>query len=80
MRSDPLPKVISGVSELDKLESFILDLLALKICQNEEQIQAALTMTMLDATETNPFALASEALKKLQGRKMINVSSFLPTV
>ncbi|CAD5231924.1 unnamed protein product [Bursaphelenchus xylophilus] len=69
MRYDELPEIVSGMADIAKLESFILDLLALKVCKNEEDIQAALRMSFLE--DEDAIKMISEALERLIKMGMI---------
>ncbi|CAD5224430.1 unnamed protein product [Bursaphelenchus okinawaensis] len=69
MRYDDLPAIVSGMSDIHKLESFILDLLALKVCKTEEEVQAALRMSFLE--DEDAVKIISEALRRLTLMGMI---------
>lgn len=74
MRTAPLPPITSGLNESAKLESFVLDLLALKLCKTEEDLQLALRKSIFEGEAPNWLTLVKESLETLKSRQMITVS------
>ncbi|KAI6190051.1 hypothetical protein M3Y97_00075000 [Aphelenchoides bicaudatus] len=72
MRQSKLPEIVSGMNSIELLESFLLDLLALKICKNKAELQDALKSTLYNDTDENQSAFMEEAVKSLISKKMLN--------
>lgn len=73
MRRSKLPEIVSGMNSVESLESFILDLLNLKICKTTNEVCAALQSTLYQATSEHQDEIVGRALKSLLSKKFITV-------
>ncbi|KAI6171707.1 hypothetical protein M3Y98_00892100 [Aphelenchoides besseyi] len=72
VRFQPLPECKSGMLNADCLEAFVLDLIALKICETPDHVQEALRYTMLENDSEGRQTVVTDVVQKLMDRQMIN--------
>jgi protein tyrosine phosphatase len=73
MRQRELPEIKSSMNNIEAIESFILDLLALKICESEEDLLNALNMSMYDNSSESQVDFIRKAVKSLVSKRLLKV-------